>query len=44
MPAVPAVFLSRNSHGRRDLLFGGGLSGLLDFEPDTGAVALSVTS
>jgi hypothetical protein len=41
---VPAAFLARISHGRRDLVFGGGLSGLLDFEPDTGAVALSVTS
>jgi hypothetical protein len=43
MPAVPAAFLARIAHRRRDLVFGGGLSGLLDFEPDTGAVALSVT-
>jgi hypothetical protein len=44
MPAVTAAFLARISHGRRDLAFGGGMSGLFDFEPDRGAVALSVTS
>jgi hypothetical protein len=44
MPAVPAAFLARISHERRDLVFGGGLPGVLDFEPDTEAVALSVTS
>ncbi|MGB6766430.1 hypothetical protein [Mycobacterium sp.] len=44
MPVTTAAFLARISHGRRDLAFGGGMSGLFDFEPDTGAVALSFTS
>jgi hypothetical protein len=44
MPAATAAFLARISHGRRDLAFGAGMSGLFDVEPDTGAVALSFTS
>jgi hypothetical protein len=44
MPAATATFLARISRGRRDLAFGGGMSGLFDFKPDTGAVALSFTS